>query len=324
MERVGERLRRRREELGFTIEDIARVTKYRPDTIRAVEEGRGGVFPADAYRQAFLRAYAERLGLDPAEIARDQRSEEERIQEALKGIRVRPRRSERLRRLLVWLVVIVAVAAALLVLYDRVIKVGGLSGRVEEPLPTQAGAVDSAETAPPGSMRVVPPADSVGGALEAGESRSGGEEAPVSTGEEERTGGSSSAPETGSTGTDDTSAEPPVEEGAVTAAVDAEPAEARAATAEHNAVQSTSGRAPDRLVVLVGDYAVRARLFAGDSLLVNGWLHAGFRDTFFSNAPFWADTIVTESDAMLLVFNGERVDLPSDQGNVITDFRISP
>jgi cytoskeletal protein RodZ len=40
MERIGERLRRRREELGFTVDDIARATKYRPEVIKAVEEGR--------------------------------------------------------------------------------------------------------------------------------------------------------------------------------------------------------------------------------------------------------------------------------------------
>jgi hypothetical protein len=224
----------------------------------------------------------------------------------------------------VWLAVIVVVAVALLVLYDRVIKVRGLSGRVEEPVIIQAGAVESTETAAPGSVRVVPPADSVCGALEAEEGRNGGKEDPVGAGGEERTGGRSSAPERGSAGDDGLSAEPAADDRAVTAATDAEPPDARTVPAEHDEVQSISGRAPDCLVVLVGDYAVRARLFAGDSLLVNGWLSSGFRDTFFSNAPFWADTIVTESGAMLLVFNGERVNLPSDQGNVITDFRISP
>jgi cytoskeleton protein RodZ len=74
MERIGDRLRKKREELGFTIEDVARVIRFRPETIRAVEEGRVGVFPAEAYLKAFLRAYANTLGLDADEIVREQKS----------------------------------------------------------------------------------------------------------------------------------------------------------------------------------------------------------------------------------------------------------
>ena len=176
MERVGEKLRRRREELGFTIEDIARATKYRPEIIKAVEEGRAGVFPAEAYRQAFLRAYAEKLDLDPAEVVREQKSEEERVQEALKGIRLKPRTGRGLRRTLIWPVVIVAVAAALLLLYDRVIKVRMLSepaGEVEGP---DAGGAESAPLGIPDSQSVAQPSDSTGasGVEEAGEGKEAG------------------------------------------------------------------------------------------------------------------------------------------------------
>lgn len=70
MERVGERLRQRREEIGLTIEDIARATKYRPEIIKQIEEGRTKIFPADAYLKAFIRAYAREVGLDAEEIVR--------------------------------------------------------------------------------------------------------------------------------------------------------------------------------------------------------------------------------------------------------------
>ena len=65
MERIGERLRRRREELGLTIEDVSESIRYRPEVIRFIEEGRSSVFPAKAYLSAFLRAYAVILELDP-------------------------------------------------------------------------------------------------------------------------------------------------------------------------------------------------------------------------------------------------------------------
>lgn len=119
MERIGDRLKKRREELGFTIDDMARVTRFRPETIMAVEEGRVGIFPAEAYLKAFLRAYATTLGLDADEIVREQKSEEERIREAIKGIRVSPRRNLNLRKMAPWVaggvaaVVVVIVAVTL-------------------------------------------------------------------------------------------------------------------------------------------------------------------------------------------------------------------
>ncbi|MFH1312015.1 MAG: helix-turn-helix domain-containing protein [Candidatus Eisenbacteria bacterium] len=119
MERIGDRLRKRREELGFTIDDIARVTRFRPETIMAVEEGRAGIFPAEAYLKAFLRAYANTLGLNADEIVREQKSEEERIRDAIKGIRVQPRRNLNMRKILPWLAVIAAVVIVVLVLFDR-------------------------------------------------------------------------------------------------------------------------------------------------------------------------------------------------------------
>ncbi len=101
MERVGERLRRRREELGLTLRDVSEATKFRPETIEAVEEGRTSVFPAEAYLNAFLRAYAKVLGLDPEEVVQGQKSEIERAREAIAQIKIKPRRRKRSRTRLV-------------------------------------------------------------------------------------------------------------------------------------------------------------------------------------------------------------------------------
>ena len=42
MEVIGERLKRRREELGLSLEQAAEATKFPPEIIVAVEEGRVG------------------------------------------------------------------------------------------------------------------------------------------------------------------------------------------------------------------------------------------------------------------------------------------
>jgi cytoskeletal protein RodZ len=407
MERIGEKLRRRREELGFTVEDIARATKYRPDVIQAVEEGRAGVFPAEAYRQAFLRAYADKLGLDANEVVREQKSEEERVREALKGIRLKARTGPRLGRTLVWLIVVVAAAAALLVVYDRVIRARGPEEPAGRALSPVIGTPESTFADRPDSQAVVGPGDSTGiePAPEGTDDRDAGQ--PGETPEGEETG--APAGDTGEEEADpgrqldggvslreseedrDAPEDRPVE-GELSLAEreeDREPAPGRPGERDASRVEpeeeqaeamgepeasgissqepagevglgemdeesedtveiSTLGEArrleegwqeqelaeirpggaeaagEDCLNVRVRGYAVRARLRAGDSVLVDGWLRPNFSRTFCSNQPFWADTIIADGNSMSLVLNGERVDLPSASGSVITDFRISP
>ena len=334
MERIGERLRRRREELGFTIDDIARATKYRPDVIKAVEEGRAGVFPAEAYRQAFLRAYADKLGLDAAEVVREQKSEEERVREALKGIRFKARTNHRLRRTLIWLVVVVAVAAGLLVLYDRVIKVRVLGGPVEEGEGPAAAGAGSTDVGTPDSQVIRAPADSA--VIDEGQENGG----PGSMGaDDNETGETGSEPgedeDSRSTRSESDDVEPEMEAAAVVPiAVAEERAAADAGEAGGREGELEAALAPegetggpvdkDWLAVWVRGYSVKATLRTGDSILVDCRLEPGFSDTFYSFQPFWADTIIADGNAIVLVLNGEEIPLPDASGSVITDFRISP
>ena len=397
MERIGEKLRRRREELGFTVEDIARATKYRPDVIQAVEEGRAGVFPAEAYRQAFLRAYAVKLGLDANEVVREQKSEEERVREALKGLRLKARTVPRLRRTLVWLIIVAAAAAALLVVYDRMIRVRDPEESAGGVFPPGIGAAESTFAGRPDSQEVVGPGDSTGiepapegtgdgdagqpgetlegeetgapagdtgeeGAAAIGrlgrgaslreseEDRNSAEDLPVAgdlskaereedlvstPGRSEEGDASRAEPEEGRTATSDDfeaggiSPEEPADEaaGGEVFTIDTTP-ELEDGREEPELAGTRPGEAEaadkDCLSVKVRGYAVRARLRAGDSVLVDGWLRPDFSETFCSNQPFWADTIIADGNSMLLVLNGERVALPSASGSVITDFKISP
>lgn len=73
--RVGVELRRVREQLGWTLADIAARLKIRLGFLEAIEHGDLAALPAPAYAAGFIRSYAEALGLDPDEILRRFRAE---------------------------------------------------------------------------------------------------------------------------------------------------------------------------------------------------------------------------------------------------------
>jgi cytoskeleton protein RodZ len=62
---VGATLRSERERLGIGIDRIEAETHIRAKFLLAIEEERFGVLPGPAYVRAFVRDYAEQLGLDP-------------------------------------------------------------------------------------------------------------------------------------------------------------------------------------------------------------------------------------------------------------------
>lgn len=64
MQDIGAELRRRREELGLSLEEVRSMTKIRMDYLEALEEGRPEAIPGDVFVKGFLRAYAGAVGLD--------------------------------------------------------------------------------------------------------------------------------------------------------------------------------------------------------------------------------------------------------------------
>ncbi len=60
---VGETLRRRREELKLTLEDVYNISRIRPIFIEALEEEDWERFPSPSQARAFLRKYIKVLGL---------------------------------------------------------------------------------------------------------------------------------------------------------------------------------------------------------------------------------------------------------------------
>ncbi|HSI12216.1 MAG TPA: helix-turn-helix domain-containing protein [Chthoniobacter sp.] len=68
MPTVAERLRGARENLGWTVTQMAESTKIKSDHIRALEEGRYEVFSAPVYIRGFTRTYSTALKLDVREV----------------------------------------------------------------------------------------------------------------------------------------------------------------------------------------------------------------------------------------------------------------
>ncbi|WP_051331221.1 helix-turn-helix domain-containing protein [Aneurinibacillus terranovensis] len=64
MSELGEVLRRARQEKGMTLYDIQEKTKIQTRYLEAIESGNFDVLPGHFYARAFLKSYAETVGLD--------------------------------------------------------------------------------------------------------------------------------------------------------------------------------------------------------------------------------------------------------------------
>jgi cytoskeleton protein RodZ len=65
---IGTKLREERLRRGLELEQVEAETRIRVKYLRALEDERFDVLPGDAYARAFLRDYAEELGLDAQEL----------------------------------------------------------------------------------------------------------------------------------------------------------------------------------------------------------------------------------------------------------------
>ncbi len=340
MERIGERLRRRREELGFTVEAVAASTKFRPETIRAVEEGRVDVFPAEAYFKAFLRAYAAALGLDAEEILNYQKTEEERVQEAIRGIRIRPRTRTGKGTKTVVIGVIVAAAAIAVVLALRSFERPGVdTGAVSSPaesLQTSAGPpglVDSAAARPQGAE----PQDEQTAVPSGPAERSPDAASPEDTART-RVPPKSSADAQAAAG-DETSSLPSGDRRDRSGPVPAESAETEEAVqpvgqsppVEHEdtvrvdvgpgAGQET-GQPDDRSCLeITANQGFFIKISSGGETILDDYLKGGDRRTLYSVHPF---VLVSLSDrhAVSLTLDGEPVALPDSPDRGIYNFTI--
>lgn len=70
MSDLGLLLRKAREQHGYTLDDIQEMTKIRKRYLEAIEQGEYKVLPGSFYVRAFVKTYAETVGLDAEEVLR--------------------------------------------------------------------------------------------------------------------------------------------------------------------------------------------------------------------------------------------------------------
>lgn len=65
---IGEKLREARERHNITLEDLQATTKIQKRYLRAIEEGNFHILPGSFYARAFIKEYANAVGLNPEEL----------------------------------------------------------------------------------------------------------------------------------------------------------------------------------------------------------------------------------------------------------------
>ncbi|MCR4439373.1 MAG: DUF4115 domain-containing protein [bacterium] len=78
---IGDELKRARERKKASLADVAKKTKINPKYLQSIEEGEFGFLP-EPYVRAFIRAYAQEVGLEPSTMLKPLDRVRERLQEA--------------------------------------------------------------------------------------------------------------------------------------------------------------------------------------------------------------------------------------------------
>jgi len=68
-QKFGEALRRRREQRGISLKDLAHRTKISASLLAGIERGDCSRWPGGIYSRAWVREYASAIGLDAEQIA---------------------------------------------------------------------------------------------------------------------------------------------------------------------------------------------------------------------------------------------------------------
>ncbi len=163
---IGDELRRARERKKASLADVAKRTKINPKYLQSIEEGDFAFLP-EPYVRAFIRAYAQEVGLEPLTMLKPLDRVRERLQEAkfLASTQPSPRRvrllslwsrvkslvSGRKSSALLFLAGALAVGVLVIVYAANYEKLFG--GRKTEP-PTPASRTQEARQAPNGDLRL--------------------------------------------------------------------------------------------------------------------------------------------------------------------------
>ncbi|WP_155110354.1 helix-turn-helix domain-containing protein [Metabacillus mangrovi] len=126
MSELGNRLKQAREEKQLTLDDLQSLTKIQKRYLIGIEEGNYKIMPGKFYVRAFIKQYAEAVGLDPDELFEQYRSDvpdnghDEELPGQLSRVqsqRELPETASKAIDLLPKLIVIVLIIAAAVVLW---------------------------------------------------------------------------------------------------------------------------------------------------------------------------------------------------------------
>ncbi|SNZ09787.1 protein RodZ, contains Xre-like HTH and DUF4115 domains [Terribacillus aidingensis] len=90
---IGAKLREARESKGMTLEDVQQRTKIQKRYLKAIEENNHSVMPGDFYTRAFIKEFAQTVGVNPDEVL--QQKQQETAAAPVQEEREAPSRQER-------------------------------------------------------------------------------------------------------------------------------------------------------------------------------------------------------------------------------------
>lgn len=173
MSELGQVLQSAREEKGISLDDIQRITKIQRRYLEAIERGHFHVLPGHFYARAFIKSYAEAVGLDPAQVLEHFQSDlpAQPPQEQLERLRRRraaavtePLQAGRWVTKTILVVFVVLIAAVIYVAFlnspGGIDATGqpGVDGNAAKPGVGTQQPADVAVTPPPAAVTPSPPA----------------------------------------------------------------------------------------------------------------------------------------------------------------------
>jgi cytoskeletal protein RodZ len=162
MGELGAKLRGERERRGIGIDEIEAETRIRAKFLLALEEEQFDVLPGPAYVRAFVRDYAEQLGLDPQELVNELNARPDLVPDDV--VMVPPRQVtevpllDRRARIVVWVAAAVALVLVAVVAAAVLASRGSSSGAPAAPPAAKAGTGPGSSATGPATTAATGPA----------------------------------------------------------------------------------------------------------------------------------------------------------------------
>ncbi|WP_223066834.1 RodZ domain-containing protein [Paenibacillus caui] len=192
MSDLGRQLREARIARGLTLEDVQEMTKIRKRYLEAIEAGDYKVLPGSFYVRAFIKTYAEAVGVSSDELLTEHKKDvpspdpEPVMEPVLQRRRTKPaseNNSKWLSTVLMWAFAVIIVAVIYLVVIN---SNKGDNNKTADPTPVTSGSAANQTAVPGGSAEASP--EPSGSGASANPSESGGTESaspsPSASGDE--------------------------------------------------------------------------------------------------------------------------------------------